>query len=69
MQASVYNRDYQKDSRLELYDINGGLKLSRPLISGQMEVRFDVRYLSPGMYLVRLVHQNREVSTVKVMKE
>jgi len=69
MQASVYNRDYQKDSRLELYDINGGLKLSRPLISGQMEVRFDSRGLSPGMYLVRLVHQNREVSTVKVMKE
>jgi hypothetical protein len=68
MQASVYNRDYQKDSRLELYDINGGLKFLQTLASGQRETKFDVSLMSPGLYLLRLVYQNRQVSTVKFVK-
>lgn len=69
MQASVYIKDYQKDARLEIYDVNGGLKLSQLLQSGQLTAGLDVSFLTPGLYLVRLVYRDRKVATVKIIKE
>jgi hypothetical protein len=69
MQASVYIKDYQKDARLEIYDINGGFVVTQTLIPGQREAIFNTGVLSQGLYLVLLVYQNREVSTVKFVKE
>lgn len=69
MQASVYIKEYQKDARLEIYDINGGLKDIQTLSSGQNEATINASVLSPGLFLVRLVYQNRQVSTVKFVKE
>ncbi|MCK9422022.1 MAG: T9SS type A sorting domain-containing protein [Bacteroidales bacterium] len=69
MQASVYIKDYQKDSRLDLYDINGDLVVRQTLIPGQLEAIFNASVLSPGLYLIRLVYQNRQVSTEKFVKE
>ncbi|MCK9205121.1 MAG: T9SS type A sorting domain-containing protein, partial [Bacteroidales bacterium] len=69
MQASVYIKDYQKDARLEIFDINGGLKSLQTLASGQRETKFDVSLMSPGLYLLRLVYQNKQVTTVKFVKE
>jgi len=69
MQASVYIKDYQKDARLEIYDIKRGLIDTQTLTSYQHEVIFNASLLNPGLYLLRLVYQNREVSTVKFVKE
>lgn len=69
MQASVYIKDYQKEARLEIYDINGGLKVKQALTPGQREAIFNAGILNPGLYLVRLVYQNRQVSTAKFVKE
>ena len=69
MQASVYIKDYQKDARLEIYDIDGGLMDTQTLITDQRVVTFNVSLLRPGLYLVRLVYQDRKVSTVKFVKE
>ncbi len=69
MQASVYIKDYQKDARLEIFDINGGLMDTQTLTSDQREVIFKSGVLNPGLYMVCLVYQNRQVSTVKFVKE
>jgi len=69
MQASVYIRNYQKDARLEIYTINGTLQCIQPLTPGQREVQFNTGKLSSGIYLVRMIYQNRQVSTVKFVKE
>ena len=69
MQASVYIKDYQKDALLEIYDINGSLKIKKYLTTGQREITFNTSVISPGLYLVHLVYQNREVSMVKFVKE
>ena len=69
MQASVYKKDYQKDATLEIIDINGGLMDTKTLTPGQHEVIFNAGVLNPGLYMVRLVYQKRQVSTVKFVKE
>ena len=69
MQASVYIRNYQKDARLEIYTINGTLQCIQTLTPGQREVQFNTSKLSSGIYFVRMIYQNRQVSTVKFVKE
>jgi len=69
MQASVYIRNYQKDARLEIYTINGTLQCIQPLTPGQREAQFNTGKLSAGIYFVRMIYQNRQVSTVKFVKE
>lgn len=69
MQASVYIRNYQKDARLEIYTINGTLQCIQPLAPGQREAQFNTGKLSSGIYFVRMIYQNRQVSTVKFVKE
>jgi hypothetical protein len=69
MQASVYIKDYQKDATLEIIDINGGLMDTKTLTPGQHKVIFNAGVLNPGLYMVRLVYQKRQVSTVKFVKE
>ncbi len=69
MQASVYIRNYQKDARLEIYTINGTLQCIQPLAPGQREAQFNTGKLSSVIYFVRMIYQNRQVSTVKFVKE
>ena len=69
MQASVYIRNYQKDARLEIYTINGTLQCIQPLAPGQREAQFNTGKLSSGIYFVRMIYQNRQISTVKFVKE
>ncbi len=68
LNTALYQSNYQQQSILQVFDLNGRFVTEQKLTQGQLVAEFNASHWPPGMYLLRLVYKNNTVGSAKVVK-
>ena len=68
LNSALYQHNYQQNSMLQVFDLNGRLVAEQRLTREQLIAEFDASRWKPGMYLLRLVYKDKTVGSVKVIR-
>lgn len=68
LKTALYQSNYQQQSILQVFDLNGRFITEQKLTQGQLVAEFNASHWPSGMYLLRLVYKNKTVGSAKVVK-
>jgi hypothetical protein len=68
LNTALYQSNYQQNSMLQVFDLNGTLVSEQALTREQLVAHFDATHWKPGMYLLRLVYKDKTVGSAKVVR-
>ncbi len=68
LNTALYQSNYQQNSMLQVFDLNGTLVSEQALTREQLVAQFDATHWKPGMYLLRLVYKDKTVGSAKVVR-
>ena len=68
LNTALYQSNYQQQSVLQVFDLNGRYITEQKLKQGQLIAEFDASNWAQGMFLLRLVYKDKTVGSAKVVK-
>lgn len=68
LNTALFQSNYQQQSALQVFDLSGRFITAQKLKQGQLIAEFDASNWAPGMYLIRLVYNDKTVGSAKVVR-